>query len=68
MQRGTGRPQAEPVVMLGGEDKHLEAHVVQGRHPLLRVEIRGIKQRGVFRPVSPPAAGEGVYAKVDEGG
>lgn len=52
--------------MLGDEDEQIAASVFHGADPLVRVECRGIENRGVLAPRSPFDAVECVGAKVQE--
>ena len=62
-----GGPEAEAVVVLGGDDDALHAGVVERLGPLLAVEAGRVEtlQRGVA--ISPLAVAKGVGTKVDEG-
>ena len=66
--RELGGPEAEAVVVLGGEDGELEAGVLEGLGPLAAVEGGGIEDLGVLFAGAPLAIGEGVDTKVDKGG
>ena len=48
-----GRPQAESIMMLGCQDGHLETSFLERTYPLLRIEIGGIEECGIFFAVSP---------------
>ena len=61
-------PQAQPVVVLADEDQHLAVGILDGAHPLLRVERRGIEDGGVLPAVAPLDAAEGVRAVMEEEG
>ncbi len=67
MGSGGGGPQAETVVMLGGDDGHLESSLLQALYPLFRIETGGIEQGGGFFPVAPFAIGKGVDAEMQKG-
>ena len=60
------RPQAEPVVVLGGQDHGLHAGLLGHAHPLVTVELRG--REGVRRlgAVPPLLVGERVHVEVHE--
>ena len=60
---GTG-PQAETVVVLGRQNQHFEARILQRGYPLCRIKIRGIEQGRVLCAISPFLAGKGIHAKV----
>ena len=62
-------PQAESVVVLGGEDHFLEAVVARGLHPLVRVDDGGlvVLQQQSFRP-GLPVAGRVLAVPAGEGG
>ena len=63
-----GRPQAETVVMFGGNNRHLESRLLQGTHPLLAVQLRGLEE-GRFLLAAPPlVSGKGVDAEMQETG
>jgi len=66
VRRGGRRPEAEAVVMLGGEDHGPEACRLGRARPLPRVEAGRGKDRRVFLAVAPFTVGEGVDAEVQE--
>ena len=60
-------PQAETVVVLGGQDDSLHACRHKGLGPLLTVQPGGLESLGVGIPIPPFAVIEGVQAEMDEG-
>lgn len=60
-------PEAEPVVVLAGEDQGLHAGILQGFHPLLRIKSRWIEYGGIFITITPFLVGKGIGGKMDEG-
>ena len=66
MRGGRAGPQAEAVVMLGGEHDAAEARVLHHLHPLPRIERRGCEQLRVLLAGAPFAVGEGVDAEMHE--
>src|SRR2546423_13630529 len=59
-------PEAEAVVMLGGENQRAGAAGSGGAGPLPRVQARRVEHRRVLAAVAPLAVGEGVDAEVEE--
>jgi hypothetical protein len=60
-------PEAEPIVVLGGQDEQLDAGVFEHSRPLAGVKVGRVEQRWVFLALTPLAVGEGVHAKVGKG-
>src|ERR1041385_5344819 len=63
---GAAGPEAEAVVVLGGEDHRAESGGMGGAGPLSRVEPSGREDGGVLATVAPLPVGEGVDAEVQE--
>ena len=61
-------PQAEAVVVLGGEDGGGEARFLQNPRPLAAVQGRGREKGGGFGAVAPFPVREGVDGEVEKGG
>ena len=61
-----GRPQAESIMMLGCQDGHLETSFLERTYPLLRIEIGGIEECGIFFAVSPFTSCESIDTKMQE--
>ncbi len=61
-----GWPQAEAVVVLGGQDHGTEAGRAGGARPLTGIEPVRVEDRRILGAVSPLAVGEGVHAEVEE--
>ena len=59
-------PQAEAVVVLGGDDDALETGCLGRSHPLVAVQVCGVEEVFGFGAFSPFQAGEGVGAEVTE--
>lgn len=66
MSGGSGGPKAEPIVVLGRKDNHLEAGRLEFAHPLLGIQLRRFKEGGRFLTVAPLSVGKGIDAKVEE--
>ena len=66
VRRRPGWPEAEAVVMLGGEDHRAEPGGARLPWPRPRVERGRIEDAGIFAAVAPLAIGEGVDAEVQE--
>ena len=66
VRRRFGRPETEPVVMLGGEDHGPEAGGACGPGPGASVERGRREDRGILAAVTPLAVGEGIDAEVQE--
>ena len=62
-----GRPQAEAVVVFGGDDDALHAGFFGYACPLAAVQLGGVECGGAFGAVAPFQIGEGVDVEVDEG-
>ena len=60
------RPEAEAVVMLGGDDYALHARGLGGRGPLAAVQGSGIEEVFRLRALAPFQSAEGVGPEVDE--
>jgi hypothetical protein len=60
-------PEAEPIVVLGGQDEQLDAGVFEHSRPLAGVKVGRVEQRWVFLALTPLAVGEGVHAKMGKG-
>ena len=60
------RPEAEAVVVLGGEDEARHAALAGDARPLAAVERGGREDRGILVAVAPLEAGERVGREVDE--
>ena len=67
MVREPGRPEAEPVVMPGGDDHHFHAGIANRADPLAGVESCRVKERRIFVPLSPLVSRKGVDAKMEKG-
>src|SRR5699024_3762270 len=63
---GRGGPQAEAIVVLGGEDDVLRAELSSQSGPLLDVEVGGVEELWGERAVAPFPTGEGVDPEVEE--
>ena len=59
-------PEAESVVVLGGEDDPAETRILGDSRPLVAVQVRGLEKVFRFRSLAPFKAGECVGAEVDE--
>ena len=66
VSRGLRGPQAETVVVLGGEDHRLEARVPRDTRPLPGVEPGRVEDGRTLGAISPFPVGEGVDAEMDE--
>jgi hypothetical protein len=66
MSRQAAGPEAEAVVVLGGEDQRARTCRAGRARPLARVEARGIEDRGILGAVAPLAVGERVHPEVQE--
>src|SRR5690606_32677263 len=64
--RRLGGPEAKAVVVLGGEDGIPHARLFSNPRPLTAIESRGVKQCGIFGPVTPLPAGKRNDAKMDK--
>ena len=60
-------PQAEAVVVLGGQDQPGHAGGLCRRRPLVRVQLFRVEDRFALRAVAPLLIGKGVHRKMDEG-
>ncbi len=60
-------PEAEPIVVLGGDDEQLHAGILDSGDPLSCIKVRGVEGRWAFRSVSPFLVHEGVHAEMREG-
>ena len=60
------RPQAEPVMVLAGEDQAAHAGRGEAFDPLVGVELRRIEEGGILMPETPFPIGHGVHAEMDE--
>jgi len=61
------RPEAEAVVVLGGDDDAFYAGLFGNPHPLPAIQLSGVENFGAFRAVPPFQVGEGVDVEVYEG-
>ena len=59
-------PQAEAVVVLGGEDEALQARRLRRADDLVGVEVGRVEDRRGLVPVAPLLVGEGVHREVQE--
>ena len=59
--------QAKAVVVLGGENNPLAAGGLDSLHPLIRIDLFGVKLAGRFFAGAPFAVGKGIHAIVNEG-
>ena len=59
-------PEAEAVVMLRGDEGHLETGVLEGTHPLFAIQGRGVEDIRVFSSIAPLTTGESIHTKVQE--
>jgi len=64
--RVLARPQAEAIVVLGGQDQPLHASLFGDSRPLVGIQLSRIEQLGRFVAVAPFAIGERVQRKVDK--
>src|SRR3954452_21908322 len=60
------RPEAEAVMVFGGQDQLFEPARLQGGHDLVGIEIGWIEDRGIFITRSPFTVREDVHRKVYE--
>ena len=67
MVGGGGGPEAEAVVVLGGEDDALHAGTLERAHPLLGIEALGGEGLSGGVAIAPLEVVEGVEAEVHEG-
>ncbi len=61
-------PEAETIVMLGGEDHPRDARGLGRCHPLACIQIRWIEQLFILFSIAPFVVGEGIHAKMDKCG
>ena len=66
--RGGGGPQAETVMMLGGEDDAFHAGLRQRFHDRVRVESRGGEKVWILVAVAPLLAGERIHGEMQKRG
>jgi len=59
-------PEAESVVVFGGEDETGHAGHFGGAGDLVGVEVGGVENRGAFVAVAPFTVGEGIHREVNE--
>src|SRR5882724_6780667 len=62
-----GWPQAESVVMLGRQHRLAEARALECRHPLDRIERRGIEEHRARGAVALLLVAESIHAEMQEG-
>ena len=60
-------PQTETIVMLGGDQCHLETTIFQSFHPLFAIEFRRVEDFRTVCTVSPFVAGKRIHAEVQKG-
>lgn len=63
-----GGPQAEPIVVFGGENDARKARVFGDLDPLSGVELRGVEDRRVSVACAPLGVREGIGSEVEEHG
>ena len=63
-----GVPEAEAVMVLGGDQHALNARLFDGFAPLVGIKPFGVKEGGVLRPIPPFPAGKGVDPEMEKGG
>ena len=61
-----GGPEAETIMMFGDEDHILRACPANGLHPLVRIESRGIEDRGAGGAVAPFAIQKSIGREVND--
>ena len=59
-------PQAEAVVVFGGQDEKPDSGILEDGGPLPGVEVGGIEPPRIFLAVAPLAVSEGVHAEMSE--
>ena len=59
-------PQAEAVMMLGGENQSAHARGFGHLHPLAAIQARGIENSGILPARAPFPAGKGIHAEMDK--
>ena len=59
-------PEAEAVMVLGGDDDALESCFAEERAPLVAIEFGRIENSGTFLSIAPFTSGERIDGKVNE--
>jgi hypothetical protein len=60
------RPEAEPIVMFGGDDHTGHARILEYSTPLIGIKFGWIEPARIFSTVTPLQIGEGVHVEMDK--